>query len=219
MFKHTHPYSAYIPENTKKLIVGTLPPPRFTTRTLKDKDVDFCYGSKDGLLWPILEKIYNTPLLYENSQEAITQRKQLLQQHQLGICDIVEYAYRDKIDASDLGMKNLKLRDVIEYVKKHQSITTLLFMGGNSKNGPEYLFRKLVKKHGLPFVEVTNTLPRIHKLTIGKREIKTVSLIAPSGSANRAIGSMLLYKQKKAINPEYNTFLFRVEQYRPYFLG
>ena len=34
MFKHTHPYPPYIPENATKLIVGTLPPPRFTTGEL-----------------------------------------------------------------------------------------------------------------------------------------------------------------------------------------
>lgn len=49
------------------------------------------------------------------------------------------------------------------------------------------------------------------------RIIKTVSLTSASGSANRAIGSMPLYRQLKNKNPEFNTFDFRVMQYREFF--
>ena len=45
MFKHQHPYKPFIPEGTTKLIVGTLPPPRFSFGELKKDDVNFCYGS------------------------------------------------------------------------------------------------------------------------------------------------------------------------------
>ncbi|TDI73724.1 MAG: uracil-DNA glycosylase family protein, partial [Bacteroidetes bacterium] len=65
MFLHSHPYSPFIPENATKLIVGTLPPPRFTTGDLKVGDVDFCYGSRDGYLWPILDRIFGLDLLFE----------------------------------------------------------------------------------------------------------------------------------------------------------
>ena len=35
MFIHKHPYPPFIPKNATKLIVGTLPPPRFYTGILK----------------------------------------------------------------------------------------------------------------------------------------------------------------------------------------
>ena len=53
------PYQPYIPKNATKLIVGTLPPPRFSIGELKKGDVDFCYGSIDGQLWEILNEIFN----------------------------------------------------------------------------------------------------------------------------------------------------------------
>ncbi len=134
MFFHQHPYKPFIKENTTKLIVGTLPPPRFSTGKLLEKDVDFCYGSYYNSLWLYIDKIHNLGLRFNNSQEAINERKQFLIKHKIGVCDIVESAEREKIDASDLGMKNIKLRDILGYLKQYPKIETLLFTGGNSKN-------------------------------------------------------------------------------------
>ncbi len=217
MFHHTHPYPPYIPENATKLIVGTLPPPRFTTGDLKEGDVDFCYGSRDGQLWLVLDRMFDLNLKYENTAEAIAQRERFLHEYGIGICDTVESCRREKIDATDIGMSEVELRDVIGILRKHPKIDTLLFTGGNSKNGPEYFFRRLLKLYGLSLKVVSNDVPRIHQFVLDGRVINTVSLTAPSGSANRAVGSMELYKRLKKQNPEFNTIDFRVLQYRQFF--
>jgi G:T/U-mismatch repair DNA glycosylase len=226
LFLHQHPYKPFIQKDTTKLIVGTLPPPRFSTGELLEKDVDFCYGSYYNSLWLFIDKIHNLNLRYDNSEDAIEERKQFLIAHKIGVCDIVESCDRHKIDASDLGMTNIKLRDLMGCLKQFPNIDTLLFTGGNSKNGPEYFFRKHLKEHGLKLEVVSNDIPRIHQCVIpsearesvkSNRLIKTVSLTSASGSANRAIGSMPLYQQLKNSNPDFNTFDFRVMQYREYF--
>lgn len=219
MFHHTHPYKPFIPENATKLIVGTLPPPRFTQGVLKEGDVDFCYGSRDGLLWPILDKIFQLDLAFETSDAAIQQRKEFLIGRGIGICDMVESSKREKIDASDLGMKEVELRDMIRILRAHENIDTLLFTGGNSKNGPEYFFRRHIRQqyNYIRLKIVSNQAPRIHQFLLDGRLINTVSLTAPSGSANRAIGSMELYKYLKAKNPDFNTIDFRVLQYKEFF--
>ncbi|MEZ4977497.1 MAG: uracil-DNA glycosylase family protein [Flavobacteriaceae bacterium] len=217
MFLHKHPYPPFIPSKATKLIVGTLPPPRFSIGNLKSGDVNFCYGSRDGQLWKILDEIFNLNLKYENTQEAILQRKTFLETENIGICDIVESAEREKIDASDLGMQNTLLRDLIGYLKQYPNVDTLLFTGGNSKNGPEYFFRKHLKDHNLKLELVNNDIPRIHQFRLNERTIRTVSLTAPSGSANRAVGSMPLYQQLKSKNPEFTTLDFRVMQYSSFF--
>ncbi|MDN3494089.1 uracil-DNA glycosylase family protein [Winogradskyella bathintestinalis] len=230
MFFHKHPYQPFIKRDTKKLIVGTLPPPRFSTGDLLEKDVDFCYGSYYNSLWLFIDKIHNLNLRFDNSQEAIEQRQQFLIENKIGICDIVESAERKKIDASDLGMHNIKLRDVVGYIKEYSSIETILFTGGNSKNGPEYFFRKHLKDYNLKLVLVHNEVPRIHQFSLHVnqkhtatsstiersqklRTIKTVSLTSGSGAANISISRLPLYKQLKTKNPDFNTFDFRVMQY------
>ncbi len=178
------------------------------------------------MLWPILDRIFDLGLLYENTEEAVVQRKNFLIKQKIGICDIVESAEREKIDASDLGMQNVVLRDLVGYLKKYPNIDTLLFTGGNSKNGPEYFFRKQLKTYGLQLNMVSNEVPRIHHLELPidsnsvqaqSRTIKTVSLTAPSGAANRAVGSLQAYKDLKSKNPEFNTVDFRVMQYSEFF--
>lgn len=216
MFLHQHPYQPFIQKDTTRLIVGTLPPPRFSTGELLEKDVDFCYGSYYNSLWLFIDKIYNLGLRYDNSQEAIDERKQFLIKHKIGVCDIVESAERDKIDASDLGMQNIVLRDVIGYLKQYPNIDTLLFTGGNSKNGPEYFFRKHIKDYNIKLELVSNEVPRIHEFSLDKRKVKTVSLTSGSGAANISISRIPLYKQLKTKNPEFNTFDFRVMQYSEY---
>ncbi|WP_222983583.1 uracil-DNA glycosylase family protein [Flagellimonas meishanensis] len=229
-FLHTHPYEPFLFPEATKLIVGTLPPPRFTTGELKEADVDFCYGSCNGMLWPILDRIFDLNLTYETTVEAAEQRKRFLLKQRIGVCDIVQSAEREKIDASDLGMQHVVLRDLIGYLHEYTNVDTLLFTGGNSKNGPEYFFRRQLKKHGLRLEVISDEVPRIHQFELPvtssapggyqdekPRTIKTVSLTAPSGTANRAVGSLPLYKELKNKNPEFNTFDFRVMQYREFF--
>ena len=219
MFQHNHPYPPYVPKSATKLIVGTLPPPRFTTGELREGDVNFCYGSRDGQLWPILNAIFNLNLHFETTDRAIAQRKQFLEERGIGICDIVASALREKVDASDLGMQQVQLRDLIQVVEEHPSIETLLFTGGNSKNGPEYFFRRLLKTYGIKLEVLDDQVPRIHRIILpeSNRAITTVSLIAPSGAANRAVGSLQAYKDMKARFPEKTTIDFRIAQYRKFF--
>jgi len=217
MFLHTHPYPPFFPNGATKLIVGTLPPPRFTTGDLKEGDVNFCYGSISGLLWPVLDQIFDLNLKFEDTEAAVLQRKKFLASRGIGVCDIVAQCERAKIDASDLGMQNIKLRNLIGYLQKYPKINTLLFTGGNSKNGPEYFFRKHLKEHDLKLHLESDIVPRIHSFLLEDRTIKTVSLTAPSGAANRAIGSLQLYKDLKNANPKFNTIDFRVMQYQEFF--
>lgn len=218
MFEHRHPYPPLIFPDTKKLIVGTLPPPRFTQGEFKSGDVDFAYGSIDGQLWKILGRIFGVEMLFENSEAAKQQRYEMLRSNKIGICDMVELGFREKVDASDIGILNAKYRPLIPILTQHENVDTLLFTGGNSKGGPEYFFRKYLKNFPEIRLERMNSeSPKIHQFQIGNRRIKTVSLTAPSGSANRAVGGNPIYKKMKAENPDFTTIDFRVLQYAPFF--
>ncbi len=218
MFHHFHPYKPFLQKDTRRIIVGTLPPPRFCTKEYKDNDVLFCYGSQDGLLWKALDKIYKLNLVYNQSQKAVKQRKEFLIKNNLGICDIVDSCKREKIDASDIGMQDVELRDILKYLKEYKDIDTLIFTGGYCKNSPEYFLRKVLKEQNLKFELLDQNIPKIHKFKYLNKEYKTISLTSPSNAANRSIGANSYYKEQKSKNKNYTTFDFRVEQYEKVFL-
>jgi len=220
LFKHPHPYPPYIPEHAKKLIVGTLLPPRFSKREFRPGDVDFNYGSRDGQLWTILGRLFETDFLFETTQRAVVQRQDFLKEQRIGISDMVSCAYREKMDASDIGIKAYELRNLITIIRQHPEINMLLFTGGNSKNGPEYFFRKHLKNHPeIRLKRIGQTSPRVHEFRLDDRRIRTVSLTAPSGAANRAVGSKPLYKKLRKENPDFSAIDYRVLEYRPFFMA
>lgn len=58
----------------------------------------------------------------------------------MAICDIVAHCYRKKWDASDIGMQEVQLRVFFSYLDQVPKVQTLLFTGGDNKNGPTYFF-------------------------------------------------------------------------------
>lgn len=217
MFFHFHPYEPFLNEDTKTIIMGTLPPPRFCLYEYKKEDVLFCYGSKDNLLWKVLDKIYNLKLNYDNSNEAIIQRKEFLMKYNIGICDIVESCNREKIDASDIGMLDVNLRDILTYIKEYRNIETIIFTGGYCKNSPEYFLKQILKNNRIDYIQTKNEIPKESVFEFQNRKIKTISLTSPSNAANRSIGANDKYKENKRLNKEYSTFDFRYDQYKKIF--
>ncbi len=169
-------------------------------------------------MWPVLEVIFHLALRYDPSAEAVSQRQAFLRRNKLGICDIVESCRRQRIDASDLGMRDITLRDLLVQLHLHPTIDTLIFTGGNSNNGPEYLFRRQLRGYGLQLHCVSRETPREHRFVHADRVITTISLTSPSNAANRAIGSNQLYKVRRKEDPAFTPFDFRVEQYKKVFL-
>lgn len=217
MFYHFHPFKPFLNKDTNKIIVGTLPPPRFCTKKYKDKDVLFCYGSADNLLWQVLNKIFALNLRFDNSKDAVIQRKEFLIKNNIGICDIVDSCQREKVDASDLGMKNIQLRDILKYLNDYPNIHTIIFTGGYCKNSPEYFLRKILKENNIKFNLISKNIPKIHQFEFQNKIYKTISLTSPSNAANRSIGANKYYKEQKQKNMAYSTFNFRLEQYKKVF--
>lgn len=214
MFYYEHPYKPILFEDTKRVIIGTLPPPRFFLRNLKEEDVDFPYGSKDNLLWKIFDKIFSLNLSYKNSAIEVEKRLNFLKNYDIGICDIVQSCRKERLDSSDNSMKDVILRDIFYYLNRYKNIDTILFTGKNSKNSPEYFFRKILKNKKIKYEKIENDFLRVHTFIFENRTICTISLISPSNAANRSIGSNPLYKKERERNISFTSFDFRVIEYK-----
>ena len=94
-------------------------------------------------------------------------------------------------------MNEIKLRNILNYLEMYKNIDTIIFTGGNSKNGPEYFLRQILKTNNIKFIEISNEIPKVHKFIFDNRVIKTISLTSLSNTANRFIGSNEYYKKRK----------------------
>ncbi len=127
--KSTHPYEPFIPAGATKLIIGTIPPPRFCKdpQVLEQDDVNFYYGSKDNYFWEILSEVFKEELDYANTQKAIDQRKKLLEIQKVGITDIIAHCEHKKDSASDKDIEYPSHKDLKKLLEENPQINCLIY--------------------------------------------------------------------------------------------
>ena len=65
--------------------------------------------------------------MIESNQNIQIQRKRLKEEknlitNKIRVCDIVDSCKREKIDTSDLGMNEIKLRNILNYLEMYKNI-------------------------------------------------------------------------------------------------
>lgn len=127
--KSKHPFEAFVPVNSTKLIIGTIPPQRFCTgqQKLFEDDVNFYYGSRDNYFWGIMGKIFDAKFDYQNTEKAVEQRKDLLRNLRIGITDIVDECIHIGGSAADKKLEITKCRDIKYLLQQNPSIYTIIY--------------------------------------------------------------------------------------------
>ena len=129
ILRSKHPYEAYIPPNASKLIIGTIPPYRFCVPDgkLQHGDVNFYYGSKDNSFWKLIAEVTGEKLHYENTEEAVKERKSLLDRMHIGITDIVESCIHTDQKSDDASLSEIRQKDLAQLLSDHAEIDTLIY--------------------------------------------------------------------------------------------
>lgn len=191
-----HPYEPFIPENATKLIIGSIPPYRFcqNCEKLYNEDVRFYYGSKDNSFWKIISEITNIKLDFENTEKAITQRKDLLSFLKIGITDVIDACYHLNGKADDKSLKIIKQRDLRDLLMHHPQIDTLIYTSDFVKSQ----MNTIVDKN---YHSLENKAERKWSTIINGKEYHVVVLYSPSPNALRGIpgGEKTRHNQYKNI--------------------
>jgi G:T/U-mismatch repair DNA glycosylase len=176
-----HPFEPYIPKNAKSLIIGTIPPPRFCKKELQLKysDVNFYYGSEDNHFWRIIDKLYNLELKFENTDEAIEQRKDFLDSINVGITDIVDSCIHKNNSASDKNLENINCKNLKELLKTNEQIDTLIYTSTFVKT--------LVNRYFKTYHHSIKNESRKFKLKIDIKDYDVIILYSPSPQALRGM--------------------------------
>ena len=177
-----HPFEPFIPNESSKLIIGTIPPPRFCTQPLElyGEDVNFYYGSRDNSFWKILSKIFNCSLEYSNTTEAIIQRKKLLTKLNIGITDIIDSCTHKNSSAADEDLLNIKFKDLKSLLQKNPNIDTLIYTS-------EFV-KKQVNKYFKTYHSISRENKKIQSIKIGGVKYNVRILYSPSPNALRNLG-------------------------------
>jgi G:T/U-mismatch repair DNA glycosylase len=191
-----HPFEAFVPTNSERLIIGTIPPPRFCKEpyTLYDNDVNFYYGSQDNSFWNIIESVFNIELEYTNTEKAIKQRQDFLNKFKIGITDIIDTCVHFNDSAKDEDLKEIKHKNLKSVLEKNSSIKTLIYTS-------EFV-KKQVNEHFRTYHSIDKQDKKKQSITINGKVYQVRILYSPSGMA--------------LINMGKNGEQKRKEQYREY---
>lgn len=211
-----HPYNLRydIPDGTLVLIVGTAPPPRFTSSRCRNKksckcredyDFDFFYGSGRNNMWPFLEKLADKSLFHENmtSASCSSVAQNFLRQNNLWMRDVLQI-FRRKHDkscsAKDSDIVTPALADCTDFKSIFETHTSVKKISFTSEQAAKWTFKKLEQQELVPkgtnilseirldnknYINEKYLKPRWHG-SIEGREISFFLLPSPSSSAWRA---------------------------------
>ncbi len=184
----------FTPLGATALLIGTFPSVLIREQfgRIRNTDVDFFYGSADNNFWPDLSHIYNRPLLFTRTPEAIQQRINLLTDLKLALSDAI-YACYTSGSTTDTALQNIELNKfLIQTLDDFPTIETLYFTSSSGKVNAETLTLRLLKEaNRLTKMQIVQQSgPRIRNFFFtGKngrqRIIKTVTLISPSPLAEQ----------------------------------
>ncbi|HUQ96924.1 MAG TPA: hypothetical protein VM010_04600 [Chitinophagaceae bacterium] len=204
----------YTPKGATALLIGTFPSVLIREKfgRLRLTDTNFFYGSIDNNFWPDLGAIYNRTFLFDQSQTAIQQRAQLLDDLGLALSDAI-YACETLGSAMDTALEHIELNEtLIETLDNTPTITTLFFTSSSGKVNAESLTLRLLKgKSRSSNMKITQAKgPRMRSFlytdNLGRqRLLKTITLYSPSPLAEQWGG---LTKEKR--RQQYATYLPRL---------
>ena len=186
-----HPYNSFFPSGSKKLILGSFPPHRFTQvdkkNSLDEKDIDFYYGSRFNYLWPLVSD--NCAVDLSNPELIMN----FLISKKVGITDIIERCRRKLTitgtpSALDKDLEIIDFRN-IEEILNSDSLLQILCTS-------KYVHENFLKHYQC------------------RKCVEVIVLPSPSRSASRAIGRSVEYKELKSNS--YNTINFRRAIYKKY---
>jgi G:T/U-mismatch repair DNA glycosylase len=175
---------------------------------IRPTDVDFFYGSIDNNFWRDLSFIYHKNLSFNRTEEAIAQRKGLLDELRMAMSDVI-FSCDTTGSAMDTALQNIVLnRSLVTVLDEHPAIQKIYFTSSSGKVNAESLTLQILKEEGrLSKMQIVQKSgPRMRTFLFGdktgrQRMIHTVTLISPSPLAEQWGG--ITPEKRRALYQQY----------------
>jgi len=160
MQEEIHPWKWYIPIGAETVVIGTFPPTR------RNWSFEFFYPNKNNYFWKIIARIAGRPLLCASGEEAVNERKELLNRLKLGVSDMGQIIHRKTDSSLDENLEIVAYMDIFKLLQENPSIRKLIFTSSSGKSSAIGWFKEYLALHQIPF-----------KIPQGKRPLRTAAII------------------------------------------
>jgi len=145
-----------------------------------------------------MAQIAGKPLQYFSGEEAVEERRNILDQLKIGVSDMAKIIRRTDGNSSDENLEIVEYMDIFRILEENPSLRKIIFTSSTGKSSAIGWFKSHLALHGIVF-----QVPK------GKRPLQTVGQIA-----GKDIEIVLLYSTSAragaTISLEDLTELFRV---------
>jgi len=160
MQEEIHPWNWYIPNGAETVVIGTFPPVR------RNWSFDFFYPNKNNYFWKIIAQIAGRPLHYISGEEAVNERKELLNRLKLGVSDMGQIIRRKTDSSLDENLEIAAYMDIFKLLQENPSVRKLIFTSSSGKSSAMGWFKKYLALHQI-----------LLKIPQGKRPLRTPVII------------------------------------------
>ena len=140
----------FINEDSHYLILGSLP-------SVKSREEQFYYAHKRNRFFSVLSDIFN-----ENEPLTVEEKKLFLKRHKVALYDVIYEC--DIHKSSDASIKNAKVIDIKDILKKYPSIKVIAINGGKAKSLFDKYLLKLIPSE-IQIVYLPSTSPANAKMS------------------------------------------------------
>ncbi len=172
-----HPWPPFIPPNAKALIIGTFP------TQVKNRNFEFFYPNGTNRFWTILSEITGISIKHKKDNEAVKERKKILEKLKIGITDMGKIVYRQNRSSSDQMLFPIEFTNIFKLLEKHNGVCKLILTSSSGVNNAESWFRNYCNLNNIWFPKLKDNNPKRSKIELFDREIEIVTVDSPSVSA------------------------------------
>ena len=181
MHEEIHPWKWYVPAGAKSIIIGTFPP------TLRNWSYNYFYPNKNNFFWRIMAQIAGKPLQYFSGEEAVEERRNILDQLKIGVSDMAKIIRRTDGNSSDENLEIVEYMDIFKILEENPSLRKIIFTSSTGKSSAIGWFKSYLAVHGIVFQIPKGKRPLHTTVQIAGKDIEIVLLYSTSARAGATI--------------------------------
>lgn len=170
----------------RTLILGSYPPHE------DRRHYEFYYPNKVNRLWNILAGIKGYTLQHFKGEEAVQERKQLMEDLQIGVQNTGLKISRKGKSAADNDIEILEFQDILGIIHQHPELSRILMPGYSGKSSTVHSFIRYLKEQG---INVGIPKPLTHgasfALHIDQRIIECIALTSTSPRVRMSLNDLI----------------------------